>query len=185
MAVEPLETDVPPAPARRPRRGRTLRNGRLTQAVREALARGRAAYPPIADADRACPEPDADGVRRCWRLACGYNRVLDVDPSSGTIRFNVSPADEPSDEADGVPWIDLAAERQSTCALDLAERGGMTLDEVARATGLVRERVRQLEARALDRLARAIAGYGLSLAALCAETPGEGPWERAQARAPG
>jgi DNA-directed RNA polymerase sigma subunit (sigma70/sigma32) len=39
-----------------------------------------------------------------------------------------------------------------SCALDIAERGPMTLEDVAAATRLTRERVRQLEHRSMKKL---------------------------------
>jgi DNA-directed RNA polymerase sigma subunit (sigma70/sigma32) len=36
-----------------------------------------------------------------------------------------------------------------TCALDIADRGGITLEEVGFITNLTRERVRQVEVRGL------------------------------------
>ena len=42
---------------------------------------------------------------------------------------------------------------RSTCALRVAEIGGMTLDEVGRVINVTRERVRQIETRALRALA--------------------------------
>jgi hypothetical protein len=41
-----------------------------------------------------------------------------------------------------------------TCALDIADQGPHTLEEIAEAMGITRERVRQLEAMALDKLRR-------------------------------
>jgi hypothetical protein len=39
-----------------------------------------------------------------------------------------------------------------TCALDVADRGGITLEEVGAIMNLTRERVRQLETRGLEKL---------------------------------
>lgn len=61
------------------------------------------------------------------------------------------------------PWIaklahdpDAAAEwalgLSETCALGVADRGGVTLDEVGDLIGVCRERVRQIEERLLVRL---------------------------------
>jgi DNA-directed RNA polymerase sigma subunit (sigma70/sigma32) len=41
-----------------------------------------------------------------------------------------------------------------TCALDIADRGGITLEEVGQIMNLTRERVRQLETQGLARLQR-------------------------------
>jgi hypothetical protein len=41
-----------------------------------------------------------------------------------------------------------------SCALDLAERGAMTLEDIAVVTNLTRERIRQVELKALVRRAR-------------------------------
>jgi DNA-directed RNA polymerase sigma subunit (sigma70/sigma32) len=43
-------------------------------------------------------------------------------------------------------------ELEETCALDVADRGGITLEEVGRLLNLTRERVRQLEAEALTEI---------------------------------
>jgi len=51
------------------------------------------------------------------------------------------------------PW-----EMQETCALDVADDGGHTLDEVAELVGLTRERVRQIEIVALVKVRAAGGG---------------------------
>ena len=44
-------------------------------------------------------------------------------------------------------------EMTETCALDIADRGGITLEEVGEIMNLTRKRVRQVETTGLDKLA--------------------------------
>ena len=77
--------------------------------------------------------------RPCVFVSCKYSSFLDV-AETGSLIFNF-PHREPTDmPVDG------------SCALDLAERGGMTLEEVGAAQALTRERVRQVEVKALHKL---------------------------------
>ena len=71
-------------------------------------------------------------------VSCKHHLYLDVNPQTGSIKLNF-----PDKEV----W-DLS----ETCALDVAERGGMTLEEVGEILNLTRERVRQLEATGLQKL---------------------------------
>lgn len=43
---------------------------------------------------------------------------------------------------------------RESCALDVADRGGATLEHIGEMLGITRERVRQIEAGALDKLRR-------------------------------
>lgn len=71
-----------------------------------------------------------DGIRPCPFVSCKWHLYLDVNVS-GTIRVNF-----PDLDPDEIP---------ETCALDVADRGGVTLEEVGRYSNVTRERVRQLE----------------------------------------
>jgi hypothetical protein len=77
-------------------------------------------------------------ARPCYFVSCRHHLYLDVNPETGSIKFNF-----PGKEV----W-----ELEETCGLDVAERGGITLEEVGRIMNLTRERVRQLEILALERL---------------------------------
>jgi hypothetical protein len=85
---------------------------------------------------------DCAGVPRpCPYVACSKNLYLDVS-ETGSIILNfphLEPGQMPADRS---------------CAIDLAERGPMTLEEIAVVTNLTRERIRQVELKALIRRAR-------------------------------
>jgi hypothetical protein len=83
------------------------------------------------------------GPRPCLFVACKYHLFLDVNPETGSIKLNF-----PGRE----PW-----ELEQTCALDIAERGGVTLEEVGEILNLTRERVRQVEVTGLEKL-RSLSG---------------------------
>lgn len=68
--------------------------------------------------------------RPCPWVGCVNHLYLDVMDNGASIRLNF-----PSKE----PW-----ELEETCALDVAERDGATLDEVGKTINITRERVRQL-----------------------------------------
>ena len=76
--------------------------------------------------------------RPCPWVACKHHLYLDVNPETGSIKINFP---------DLEPW-----ELNQTCALDVADRGGITLEEVGEIMNLTRERIRQVEVRGLLRL---------------------------------
>ena len=87
------------------------------------------------------PKTRADcvnGPRPCLFVSCKHNLYLDVNPETGSIKLNF-----PDKEI----W-----ELQYTCALDVAEKGGITLEEVGEIMNLTRERIRQVETRGLLKL---------------------------------
>jgi hypothetical protein len=82
------------------------------------------------------------GPRPCPLVSCRYHLYLDVDPRNGSLKLNF-PELEP-------------AELPCSCALDVADDGGVTLDVVGLHMGLTRERARQIESLALDRVLAAL-----------------------------
>jgi hypothetical protein len=80
----------------------------------------------------------ATGPRPCPYVSCKFNLYVDVNPRTGSVKMNF-----PDKEL----W-----EIGDTCALDVADRGGITLEEVGAIMNLTRERVRQLETRGLEKL---------------------------------
>ena len=80
----------------------------------------------------------ANGPRPCMFISCKHHLYLDINPSTGSIKLNF-----PEREV----W-----ELAETCALDIADRGGITLEEVGEVMNLTRERIRQLETRGLKKL---------------------------------
>ena len=117
------------------KKGRTLPARRLTLREQEE---GRA----LAHVDTVTrPKTRGDcqgGVRPCPWVGCRWHLYLDVNPVSGSILFN-HPDTDP---------LDLV----HTCALDVADGGGATLERVGDMVGLTRERVRQVEVVLLERL---------------------------------
>ncbi|MFP2933401.1 sigma factor-like helix-turn-helix DNA-binding protein [Pyxidicoccus sp. 3LG] len=94
--------------------------------------------------DDTRPRTRADcvnGPRPCMFVSCKHNLYLDVNPETGSIKLNF-----PDKEI----W-----ELEHTCALDVAEKGGITLEEVGEIMNLTRERIRQVETRGLMKLREA------------------------------
>ena len=84
------------------------------------------------------PAECVDGCRPCQFVSCKHHLYLDVNPKTGSIKVNF-----PDKEL----W-----ELEETCALDVADRGGITLEEVGAIMNLTRERIRQVESRGLYKL---------------------------------
>jgi hypothetical protein len=80
----------------------------------------------------------SSGPRPCPWVSCHHHLYLDVNPESGSIKINHPHLD---------PW-----ELNNTCALDVADRAGITLEEVGEIMNLTRERIRQVEVRGLLKL---------------------------------
>ena len=116
-------------------RARTISIRRLSKAE---LNRGRELYP---ETDYWKPRSRAeckDMERPCPFVSCKYHLYIDVHPVRGSIKLNF-------------PDLEIW-EMTETCALDVADRGGITLEEVGEIMNLTRERVRQVETAGLARL---------------------------------
>jgi hypothetical protein len=105
-------------------------------------------------------EPD-DGRRRlpltwgdcqdeegpCPFVSCRHHLFLEVDEHTGSLKLNFPDLFD----ADGAPELD---QMPATCALREADRGGVILERMGECMNLTRERARQLEAMALERMHR-------------------------------
>jgi hypothetical protein len=143
VVVDGAEGDDVPEVSRKVRRRRRRTRPRsktiaMKRLTREELRPGRAHVPagrrPAAAARAECKEE----LRPCPWVACKFHLYLDVNPETGSIKINFP---------DLEPW-DLP----HTCSLDIAERGGITLEEVGEIMNLTRERIRQVEVRGLLKL---------------------------------
>ena len=116
-------------------RSKTIAMKRLT---REELRIGAMMYPPV-DIPRPTTRAECrEDVRPCPWVACKHHLYLDINPETGSIKINFP---------DLEVW-----EMNETCALDVADRGGITLEEVGEIMNLTRERVRQVETAGLSKL---------------------------------
>ena len=78
------------------------------------------------------------GPRPCPHVSCRFHLYLDVSPKTGAIKLNFP---------DLEVW-----ELGISCALDVADGGGTKLEVVGELMNVTRERVRQIELKALGKL---------------------------------
>jgi hypothetical protein len=96
----------------------------------------------LVDPDRPVTRGDCvDGPRPCPYSGCRHHLMLDVNEQTGGIRAN-----------NGLEVEEL----EETCSLDVAARGGVTLQDVSRLMNVSRERVRQVEENGLRKLGRMV-----------------------------
>lgn len=148
-AEEADEPPPAPPPTRLPRRRGALTEGER-DAHRTAAARADATIHrlPLAPPEpRHLPATRADcedGVRPCPYVSCRHHLFLDVTLAGG-IHVNLPHLLD----RDGTPRLE---DMHETCALDVAEQGGIPLEVAGVYLNVTRERVRQLEAKGLARL---------------------------------
>jgi hypothetical protein len=142
LSVEPAPDSTPPVTReqRRSRRKREVRAKTISvkRMTKRELEIGRLLYP---EDDYERPrnrEECSGGARPCPFVSCKHHLYLDVSARTGAIKLNFP---------DLEVW-----EMTETCALDIADRGGTTLEEVGAIMNLTRERIRQVEVKALAKL---------------------------------
>ncbi len=117
-------------------RARTISVKRMTK---RELELGRMLYPDVEDIIKPKQRVECAGAERpCPFVSCKHHLYLDVSAKTGAIKLNFP---------DLEVW-----EMTETCALDVADKGGTTLEEVGAIMNLTRERIRQVEVKGLAKL---------------------------------
>src|SRR5215471_5596924 len=116
-------------------RARTISVKRMTK---RELEIGRLLYPETGYEKPRTREECLDGPRPCPFVSCKHHLFIDVSPRTGAIKLNFP---------DLEVW-----DMGESCALDVADRGGTTLEDVGAIMNLTRERIRQVEVKALAKL---------------------------------
>jgi hypothetical protein len=116
-------------------RARTISVKRMTK---RELEIGRLLYPEDDYAKPRVRSACQGGARPCPIVSCKHHLYVDVSPRTGAIKLNFP---------DLEVW-----EMGDSCALDVADRGGTTLEDVGAIMNLTRERIRQVEVKALAKL---------------------------------
>jgi Sigma-70, region 4 len=116
-------------------RARTISVKRMTK---RELEIGRLLYPETDYWKPRTRAECAEGPRPCPFVSCKYHLFIDVSAKTGAIKLNFP---------DLEVW-----DMNESCALDVADRGGTTLEDVGAIMNLTRERIRQLEVKALAKL---------------------------------
>jgi hypothetical protein len=116
-------------------RARTISVKRMTK---RELEIGRLLYPETDYWKPRARSECVDGPRPCPFVSCKHHLFVDVSPRTGAIKLNFP---------DLEVW-----DMGESCALDVADRGGTTLEDVGAIMNLTRERIRQVEVKALAKL---------------------------------
>jgi hypothetical protein len=142
LKAEELDGEPVTREQRRSRRKRAIRAKTISvkRMTKRELELGRLLYPDVDDVERPTTRAEcSDAPRPCPFVSCQHHLYLDVSARTGAIKLNFP---------DLEVW-----EMTETCALDVADRGGTTLEEVGAIMNLTRERIRQVEVKGLAKLA--------------------------------
>lgn len=139
LATEP-EAEHITREQRRSRRKRAVRARTISvkRMTKRELEIGRLLYPETDYEKPRSREECLDGPRPCPFVSCKHHLFIDVSPRTGAIKLNFP---------DLEVW-----DMGESCALDVADRGGTTLEDVGAIMNLTRERIRQVEVKALAKL---------------------------------
>jgi len=132
---EPITREQRRSRRKRDVRARTISVKRMPK---RELEMGRLLYPETDYDKPRTREECQNGPRPCPFVSCKHHLYIDVSPKTGAIKLNFP---------DLEVW-----EMGESCALDVADRGGTTLEDVGAIMNLTRERIRQVEVKALAKL---------------------------------
>lgn len=116
-------------------RARTISVKRMTK---RELEIGRMLFPETTHWKPRNRAECVEAPRPCPFVSCQHHLYIDVSSKTGAIKLNFP---------DLEVW-----EMGESCALDIADRGGTTLEDVGAIMNLTRERIRQVEVKALAKL---------------------------------
>ncbi len=140
--VTEIVTDETPSVSRKVRHKRRLRARSKTIAPKRLTKEEiklKDLLPLLDEYDRPQSRGECSAeARPCPFVTCKFHLYLDVNPETGSIKLNF-------------PDLEVS-DMKETCALDVADRGGITLEEVGEILNLTRERIRQVEVRGLIKL---------------------------------
>jgi len=132
----------------------TIHVSRISQSARAAES---ALYPEAAHRRLPMLRGDCvDGERPCPYVSCAHHLFLDALPT-GSIKINFPHLLE---EDGGIRFEEMAA----TCALDVADAGGASLERVGEVMNLTREAVRLVEVQMWPKVKAAARRLGMEAA---------------------
>lgn len=140
VAVRPTSDNAITREQRRSRRKREVRARTISvkRMTKRELEIGRMLFPETDYFKPRTREECVEGARPCPYVSCKHHLFLDVSARTGAIKLNFP---------DLEVW-----DMNESCALDVADRGGTTLEDVGAIMNLTRERIRQVEVKALAKL---------------------------------